>query len=122
MAEAHRRSLFAKIRKLATGNFVLVESRGARLRTGVKRRVVSSNGLPIVGTLVEGFEVELGVARRVFESRDDGVQIRLAGSAAHRGNRGVRDVHARVGGLEDGSSVRAAGIVRVKMDGNFDLL
>ena len=112
--------LFAKIGVLAAGNFVLIEARGAGFRAGVEGRVVGADGFPVIGALVERFDVELRVARSVAQGVDDGIEIGLAGAAAHGGDGGVGDVYAGVGGFENGGGVEAAGVVGVEMDGDAD--
>ncbi len=44
----------------------------------------------------------------------------MAGAAAHGGDGGVGHVHAGVGGFQHGGGVDAAGVVGVKVDGDFD--
>ena len=36
--------------------------------------------------------------------------------------RQIDDIHARIGGAQDGSGIDAAGVVRVEMHGNADFL
>ena len=67
-------------------------------------------------------EIHARVALRVVERGDDGVQIRLAGLAAHRGDGAIGDMHARVSGLQHGGGVNPAGVVGVKVNWDPDLL
>ena len=120
MGQAHGRRLLAQVGVLAAGDFVLIDVGGAGVRAGIKRQVVSAHGLPVVGAVVKRGDVQAGVARRVAQRFDDGVQIGLAGAAAHGGDGGVGHVHAGVGGFEDGGGVQATGVVRVKVDGEGD--
>src|SRR5216684_5977904 len=99
---------------------MLVQTRGAGLWTGVERKIVSANGFPIVGALVDSVDIELCVAWRVAERFDDGIEIGLAGAAAHGGNRAVGDVDSGIGRFQNGGRVDAAGVVRVKVDRNAD--
>ena len=47
---------------------------------------------------------------------DERVEIRLRRAARHRGHRGVGNVEACLGGVEDRRGLHAAGVVRVEMD------
>jgi hypothetical protein len=58
----------------------------------------------------------------MLQGGDDGVEVRLRGAAAHRGDREIDDVHAGVGGAQDRAGVDAAGVVRVEVDREADLL
>jgi len=53
----------------------------------------------------EGVDIELRVARRVAERFDDGIEIRLAGAAAHGGDSSVGDVDSRFGRFQDGAAL-----------------
>ncbi len=88
--------LFAEIRVLAAGNLMLVETRGAGFWSGVEGEIVAANGFPIVGAFVEQFDIELRIARGVAQRFHDGVEIGLAGAAAHGGDRSVGYVYAGV--------------------------
>src|SRR5205814_5108701 len=122
MAEAHRRGLFAQVGELAAGDFVLIQTRGAGLGTGIKRKIIRANRFPIVGALVERVDVELRVARSVTKRRDDGIEIGLAGTAAHGGDGAVGDVDSGIGSFQHGGGVDAAGVMRVKVDRNADFV
>ena len=51
----------------------------------------------LVGEAVEGLDVHAGLALGVAQGLDEGVEVGLAGEAAHGGDRGVGDVHAGLG-------------------------
>ena len=87
-----------------------------------ERVIQLAHGFPVVAQIVERRLIEPGVALRVLQRRDDAVQVRLAGHAAHRRDRRVDDVDARVGGAQDAAGVDAAGVVRVEMDRHADFL
>ena len=77
---------------------------------------------PVIGALVERVEIEPGVARRMRQRRDDGIQIRLAGLPAHGGDGGIGRMHAGVGRFQDRGRIDAAGIVRVEVNRDADLV
>ena len=122
MTEAHGGSLLTQVGVLAAGNFMLVQTRRAGLRTGVERKIVSADGFPVVGALVERVDVELRVARSVTERFDDGIEIGLAGASAHGGDGSIGDVDSGIGRFQHGGRVDAAGVVRMKVDRNANFL
>src|SRR5207249_9340250 len=120
MAEAHGGGLFAQVGVLAAGNFMLIQARGTGLGTGIKRKIIRANRFPIVGALVKRVDVELRVARSVTKRGDDGIEIGLAGAAAHGGDSDVGDVDSGIGSFQHGGGVDAAGVMRVKVDRDAD--
>ena len=52
--------------------------------------------------------------------RDDGIEIGLAGTAAHGGDGAVGDVDSGIGSFQHGGGVDAAGVMRVKVDRDAD--
>ena len=121
-AQPHGFGLLAQIGVLAAGHLVDIHFGRAGLRAGIERRIVRPHGFPVIGALVERVQVEAGIARRVAERRHDGVQIRLAGGAAHGGDGAVGHMHARFGRFQHRGGIDAAGIVRVEVDRNADFL
>ena len=91
-------------------------SRRAGLRRVVERRVVVAHVFPIVARIDSARRDRARYRAACCQRRDDGVQIRLAGRAAHRGDRAVGDVHAGLGGLQNGGRIDAAGVVRVEVN------
>src|SRR5207302_7511328 len=90
--------------------------------TRIERQIVSANSFPVVGALVKRVDVELRVARSVTKRGDDGIEIGLAGAAAHGGDGAVGDVDSGIGSFQHGGRVDAARIVRVKVDRNADFV
>src|SRR5262249_26857197 len=121
MAEAHGGCLFAEIRVLAAGDFVLIQTRGAGSGSGVEGEIVGPYGFPVVRAFVECFDVELGVAGCVTKGRDDRVEIGLASPTAHGGEGGVGNIDSSISGFENRGGVEAAGVVGMEVngDGNF---
>ena len=115
-AESHGFGLLAQIRVLPAGHFVNVNFRRARRRRVVERAIPGAHRLPIIGAGIERLEIESGVALGVLERGDDGIQVGLAGRAAHRSDRGVGGVHAGFRRFQDRSGIHAAGVMRVKMN------
>ncbi len=122
VGNAHAGGLFLEVGVLAAGHFVEENLGAAGLRRGVERRVELADFFPVIGEFVERVEVQLGVARRVLERGDDAVEVRLRGAAGHRGDGEIDNVHTRLAGLEDAGRVDAAGVVRVEVDRNADLV
>src|SRR5262249_6680668 len=116
MAETKRDGLFAKIGVLPAGDFMVVQSRGARSGAGVEWPVVGANCFPIVGAFVEGMEIQTSIARSVFERRNNGIQIGLACATAHGGNRAVGYVYPRFTRLQYRGRVDSTGVVGMKMN------
>ena len=120
--EPHAGGLLLEVGVLAAGHFVQINLGGTCLGRGVERAVIFTHRLPVVGELIQRLKVQPGVARRVLERGHDAVQVRLARAAAHAGECEIHYVHARLGGVEDGSGLHAAGVVRVEVDGQANLL
>src|SRR4051812_35651680 len=70
----------------------------------------------------EGNQIEAGIARLALEGGHQGFHRRLRGETGHRGNSGVDDIHARLGGEEKRRDLAASGVVRVEVDRDADLL
>ena len=121
-AESHGFGLLAKIRVLPAGHFVNVNFRRARRRRVVERAVPRAHRLPIIRAGIERIEIEPRIALGVLQRGDHGIQIGLAGRAAHRSDRGVGGVHAGFRRFQDRSGIDAAGIMRVKMNGQAHFL
>ena len=56
------------------------------------------------------------------QRRDHGIEVGLAGLPAHRCDRAIGHIHARVAGFQDRRRVDPAGVVRMEMNGNPDLI
>ena len=100
-AQAHGFGLLLEIGVLPAGHLVQVDFGRAGLRAGVERRVELAHHLPVIGALVERVEIEAGFALRVRQRGHDGIQIGLAGGAAHRRDGAIGHVHAALGGLQN---------------------
>ncbi len=101
---------------------MLVEARRAGLGCGIERQIVGTNYLPVVGAFVERFDVKLRVAGRVPQCFHDGIEIGLAGTAAHGGDGRVGNIDSGFCSLQHGSRVDAAGVMRMKVNGNGDFI
>ena len=89
-----------QVRVLAAGHFVQIHFGAAGLRRSVERRVKLAHLLPVIGELVQRVEVEPGVARRVLQRGDDGVEVRLAEcEPLIEAMREIDDVHAGIARL-----------------------
>ena len=78
--------------------------------------------LPIVGEIIEGAEVELRIAGRVLQRRDNGVEIRLRGAARHRSDCEIDHIDARVSGTQHTRRGHAARIMRVEVNRQANFL
>ena len=56
---------------------------GAGFQAGIERGIPGPHNFPVVGALVECVQIESRIAWRVGERGDDGIEIGLAGLAAH---------------------------------------
>ena len=90
--------------------------------SGVEGLVVGEDFFPVVGELVEGLDVEAGVALGAFHGGADGVQVGLGSGAGHGGEGHVGDVGSGIGRGHDGGGVESGGVVGVEVDGDADLL
>ena len=117
LAQAHAGGLLFEVGELAAGHFVVIDLRRAAARGGVKGRVRGGGVFPVFGEFVQGRQVQPRVARGVSQGGDDGIEVGLAGRTAHGGDGQIGDIDPRLAGFEDRRGVDAAGVVRVKMDG-----
>ena len=72
------------------------------------------------GSLAHLVQVEARVARRALERGDEGLRCGLGRAVGERGERGVDNVDARHRGHQVDHVARAAGVVRVQVDGDAD--
>ena len=122
LPQSHGCRLFPKIGILPARNLVLIQTRGARLRSRIERPVKAAHGLPIIRALIQRFNVELCIARCVSQRFDDGIQIRLTCASTHRGNRGIGHVHSSFSSLQNTCGIEPACVMRVKVHRYANLL
>ena len=121
-AEAHADGLLLEIGVLATGHLVEIDFGGAVGLGGVEGLVESAHRSPVVAELLQRFDIESGVTRRVLHGGDDGVEVRLRGAAGHGGDGGIDDIDTCGGGFEDAGGVQAAGVMRVEVNRDADFI
>ena len=84
--EPHTLGLLAQIGVLSTGHFMLVNITNPTARAGIKRRIHTAHGFPIIGEFVQCTEIQTGLARRMIQRGHHAVEIRLTGGAGQRRN------------------------------------
>ena len=116
VADAERLGLLIQIRVLAAGHFVQINLGAGRLLPRLERGVFGPDAFPIVRRLLEGVEVQAGVAVGVAHRLGQGVEARLARLPGHRGERAIDHVHPLLGRGQVRRELAAGRVVGVEVD------
>ena len=122
VVDAERARLLAQVRVLAAGHAVHVDIGGAGANVALERRVEPAHLLPVRRDHAQVRGIDAGVARAVAQRLDDRAEVRLRGEAAHGIHRAIDGIRAGVDGGEHACRGDAAGVVRVEVHRQADLL
>ncbi len=122
VVDAERARLLAQVGVLAAGHAVHVHLGRAGTHVALERRVAVAHLLPVVGEHAQVVGVEPGFARPVAQRFDDRTEVRLRREAAHRVERAVHGIAAGIDRREHAGGRDAAGVVRVEVHRQADLV
>jgi len=116
--------LIVQIRQHAAGNLILPHGRIDLTRHGKIKFIgqLLTHFLKVIRNGPEFFRINIRIINAVLKSHDHRFRCRLTGNGAERGKGRVDNVDARFNGLHIGHFTEAAGTMRVKLNGNGQML
>jgi hypothetical protein len=96
------------------------DSRIHAFQSALELRVLLADAAEIIGNLLERFEVEARISLRAFENRDQRLGRRVSVGHAHRGDRRIDVVYARLSGFHAGRRRKPGRGMALHVDRNVD--